>query len=373
MNELNFNIFNVIIFAGIIHGFIFSLIILINKNLKSKTSFFLALTILSLAFSNLQYWFIDTGIIPKFRYYDNNLLFIPFEFLMVPFFFLFIKSYLKKAISRKEKIYLFVPFIFTITYLLIIDLLNKNTKVVKILNLIVEYLSILFSIFIIIYVFKIIMKYEKDNSKYNISRVVIKTDWLKRIIYIGLSLCVLWLISLNIFKNQFKEGYYQFYPLWIGISILIYWMGYTTILQKHLLNERKEIRGKILDKPIDDENLINKEASLTFSKIEVSIIKNKLYLNPNISITTLSKKFNLSEGYISQLINKNTNSNFNDFINTLRVNDAKEMLSNPNYNKYTIVAIGLESGFNSKSSFYTAFKKFTGQTPMQYKKDVRNS
>nr|WP_298556261.1 helix-turn-helix domain-containing protein [uncultured Algibacter sp.] len=86
----------------------------------------------------------------------------------------------------------------------------------------------------------------------------------------------------------------------------------------------------------------------------------------------LSKELNLSEGYISQLINKNSNLNFNDYINSLRITDAKNMLVDSEYNNYTILAIGLESGFNSKSSFYTAFKKFTGKTPVEYKKSVRN-
>ena len=81
----------------------------------------------------------------------------------------------------------------------------------------------------------------------------------------------------------------------------------------------------------------------------------------------------LSEGYISQLLNQNSEKNFNDYINELRVEDAKSMLTNSEYDQYTIVSIGLESGFNSKSSFYSAFKKFTDQTPNQFKKGVRNN
>ncbi|WP_363317970.1 helix-turn-helix domain-containing protein [uncultured Algibacter sp.] len=106
--------------------------------------------------------------------------------------------------------------------------------------------------------------------------------------------------------------------------------------------------------------------------MENHIKSNKNYLNPNLSLKILSKELNLSEGYISQLINKNSNLNFNDYINSLRITDAKNMLVDSEYNNYTILAIGLESGFNSKSSFYTAFKKFTGKTPVEYKKSVRN-
>ena len=103
MENLNFNIFNVIILTGIIHGFVFSLIIFLNKKLNSKTNYFLAFSILALAFSNLQYLFIDVGIVPRYKYDNNDLVFIPFEFLMLPFFFLFVKSYLNKEINNNEK------------------------------------------------------------------------------------------------------------------------------------------------------------------------------------------------------------------------------------------------------------------------------
>ena len=71
---------------------------------------------------------------------------------------------------------------------------------------------------------------------------------------------------------------------------------------------------------------------------------------------------------ISQLVNQNTDYNFNDYINSFRVEDVKKMLERPDYINYTIVAIGLEAGFNSKASFYRAFKKFEGMTPTEYLK-----
>ena len=86
----------------------------------------------------------------------------------------------------------------------------------------------------------------------------------------------------------------------------------------------------------------------------------------------ISKQINLSEGYLSQIINSNTDNNFNEYINNMRVENAKKLLLDDEYFKYTITAIGLESGFNTKTSFYNAFKKITGHTPNNYKKLVQN-
>ena len=63
----------------------------------------------------------------------------------------------------------------------------------------------------------------------------------------------------------------------------------------------------------------------------------------------ISKQINLSEGYLSQIINSNTDNNFNEYINNMRVENAKKLLLDDEYFKYTITAIGLESGFNTKT------------------------
>ncbi|WP_394802488.1 helix-turn-helix domain-containing protein [Aquimarina acroporae] len=106
----------------------------------------------------------------------------------------------------------------------------------------------------------------------------------------------------------------------------------------------------------------------TFKKIDTYIIENKRYLSPDINLLSLANRFEISKGYLSQLINNHTNTNFNDYINTLRIEASKKMLLDTSYNNYTIESIGLECGFKSKSNFYNAFKKFTGSTPNQFKK-----
>lgn len=346
------------------------MIIILNKRLKSNTNIFLAFTILSLSLSNFQYWLIDTNIIPRHLYEQNVVWYIPFEFLILPFFYFFVKSFINQTILKKEVLLIFSPLVFSIIYLMIRNLLSSDILVVKFLNIVVEYVSIIFSIVLIILIFIILKDNEKKSKTYKSIQVLINTKWIKRSLSLGTLLCLLWALSFNIFENLLNEGYYKYYPLWIGISVLVYWIGYTAILQRHLYNQSVEIRNKILHKKAKSPKKSN--GSSSFLKIYSSIIEDKLYLNPNLSIKNLSHEFNISEGYMSQIINKNSDTNFNDYINSLRVNEAKKMLVNSDYDNYTIVAIGLEAGFNSKSSFYSAFKKFTDKSPLEYKKSVRN-
>lgn len=72
------------------------------------------------------------------------------------------------------------------------------------------------------------------------------------------------------------------------------------------------------------------------------------------------------------MINAELHTSYTDYINALRVEQAKLTIQNPESEKYTLIAIGLESGFNSKSAFNNAFKKFTGITPSEFKK-IKNS
>ena len=90
-------------------------------------------------------------------------------------------------------------------------------------------------------------------------------------------------------------------------------------------------------------------------------------MNPELNLESLSKILEIKQSLISQSIKSNTNFNFNEYINSFRIHDIKFMLNNPEYSNYTIVAIGLEAGFNSKASFYRAFKKHTGLSPAEFK------
>jgi AraC-like DNA-binding protein len=94
--------------------------------------------------------------------------------------------------------------------------------------------------------------------------------------------------------------------------------------------------------------------------------ENKPFLSEKISMVAVAKILKVNTQQISQVINEKTNLNFNDFVNTYRIEESKIMLLSNAYSKLTIDAIAQKSGFHSKSAFYVAFKKHTGSTPKEF-------
>ncbi len=102
------------------------------------------------------------------------------------------------------------------------------------------------------------------------------------------------------------------------------------------------------------------------------MIDEKIFLDNEINLTTVADKLGISIHDASYLINEVTGSNFYNFINRHRVEEAKKLLTSDKTNQLNMLGIGFESGFNSKTAFNTAFKKFVGISPSEYVKQQKN-
>jgi len=96
----------------------------------------------------------------------------------------------------------------------------------------------------------------------------------------------------------------------------------------------------------------------------------KPYFEGDLTLQKLADRLSISPHHLSQIINDKIGQNFFDFINSYRIEEAKKLLLDPRGELLTILAISEETGFNSKSSFNNAFKKYTGQTPSQFKQEM---
>lgn len=97
----------------------------------------------------------------------------------------------------------------------------------------------------------------------------------------------------------------------------------------------------------------------------------KPYLDYALSLEKLASLLDMEDKELSLLINHHLGKHFFDFVNAYRIADAKALLTDPSKQKTTVLEILYAVGFNSKSSFYTAFKKETGVTPVKYRQSFR--
>ena len=187
----------------------------------------------------------------------------------------------------------------------------------------------------------------------------------------------------------------------IGLLLAILFLGLLFILRrrkKQFLNDTSQL---ILDKEfLEDENAILKDRLNAFSmrlkQKEKNIVSEKTdkkssitqeeqeqfkerilnymddkkpYLNHEVKQSDIASDLGMSIHQLSENLNVCFKQNFNNFINIYRVEKVKELIKNPKYRDYKIIAIGYEAGFSSKTSFNRVFKNLVGCTPTEYQKN----
>lgn len=184
--------------------------------------------------------------------------------------------------------------------------------------------------------------------------------WLPLLIY-GCSF--IWLSKLLFFIVWDISGYYRGCNEAINLYFLTLFLLFNTFLYFLL------IKPKIF-MPIEKykDSILSNSAKQEYIKMLISCMeKEKLYRDSLLSLKSLAKKLSIGERYLSQIINESYNDNFYDFVNRYRIEETKKLIKTMNGTPRTIISVAYEVGFNSKSTFNSAFKKYTGYTPKEYR------
>jgi AraC-like DNA-binding protein len=134
-----------------------------------------------------------------------------------------------------------------------------------------------------------------------------------------------------------------------------------------LVNEALNTKGIATAKE-PSETPKSAEIALQIELVKKHVLENEPYLEPSLTIQELAKQVSIPVRDLSVLINHHMNQHFFDFVNEFRIQKAMQILKDSSKSKHTILEILYEVGFNSKSSFNTAFKKHTNQTPTEFRK-----
>jgi AraC-like DNA-binding protein len=162
--------------------------------------------------------------------------------------------------------------------------------------------------------------------------------------------------------------------LGLAFAILIYALAYTAwnrpiIAEELVVREAFENEINNVEKrPRSTYNLqaeINENLAVRLKSLFES---QQIYLQSELSLSQLSQELGVPAYQVSEVINRQYQETFFDLINRYRIEEIKRRLNDDQYKHLSILGIAMDCGFNSKSSFNTAFKKFTGMTPSEYKK-----
>ncbi|WP_299431360.1 helix-turn-helix domain-containing protein [uncultured Aquimarina sp.] len=170
-------------------------------------------------------------------------------------------------------------------------------------------------------------------------------------------------IALFFIKKLDTNSLYFYKPLGVILGLFIYILGYLYLLKylKVIKNYKDRVRRIHFSKNEFNEK---KEELLH------ALTKNQLYKDSELTILKLAKHLDWPVNNLSRIINDTLHTNFTDLINSYRVEAFKQKLIESDSDKYSILGLSEEAGFNSKTSFYRIFKKETGMTPSDYVKSL---
>lgn len=368
---------NFLLIAGAIQGFLFNLFSLFFEKRIGNVILYLNLTVFFISLNNLQAWLIDNG-------YSSGIFFIkqlqiPWYVMVMPAFYIFLVYFLK--VEEKVRSFLQLSWIVfgtevALRTILILYLIltgsEEDASLISKYSALEEIVNLLFGL----YLFRkswILVFRQGGFYSYILGYDDIK--WIKAFLKFGSLIMALWFYALIIF--HYSGNTLAYYPLRLGTSVLLYWIGYQGLFRYRVVQERILLRNmlaaqqqplSVVTMPsVTKNSFLNKKHREEFERVRAHIVENQRYLDPNFQLELLAAEVAMSPSHLSKLINAYSDSNFSDFINSFRVSRSKILLKDLTFSNYTIVAIGLECGFNSRSTFYSAFKKFTTQTPSEFK------
>jgi AraC-like DNA-binding protein len=263
--------------------------------------------------------------------------------------------------------YLILPAFYSVLLLLQQSADEESQKFLKLVSL--SFILAQVILYTTLAYFKI-RRHQKRIMSFASNTNEIDLSWLK---YITFSIFLLSIVITlyNVFFNSLTLN--AFINFFLLIIILI--VSYNSVKQKEIFPLNEDHRKEIIQINEEEQSGGLKRKIVPDSEVETLKLKllelmklQKPYLDSELNLIKLSELINMTPHHLSYVINTGFNENFFSFINTYRVEKAKELLAKEEMNKLSMLGIAFESGFNSKTSFNTTFKKITGQTPSDFKK-----
>ena len=204
-----------------------------------------------------------------------------------------------------------------------------------------------------------------------------RLNWMKQFVLLSLVVCSVLSIVICFMYYSFPRMQFLRFGF-SGLTIFIYWVSCKawmepelfTVVHGHGIQSNKIIPDYSMHpvKKYSNSGLSREGLQRIICSLKDKLSKDKCYLDPELSIDGLSASLGCSRYHLSQAMNDELGLSFYDCINQYRIEEAKNLLNDPDRSSYKISSLAYDAGFNSISTFNEVFKKSTGLTPSQFRK-----
>jgi AraC-like DNA-binding protein len=332
----------VLFIAAAAQGAFLSVMLFFKKNRKKKAGqSLLAALILAFTITIAYYTTFWTGINPRLSLY--LIVILQFTFLFGPLSWLYLHVTLRKKWPKLAILH-FLPFV------LICVLFLFGSRIFTGLRLPGYFFSVAQTTHLLIYAFLNLWLTKQTGNN----------PWAKSVAlsFLGYVLCFTAYHVLN-WTGLLKTEYD--YMVSLGMTVFIYYIGYhgfRTPVIDDLSPEVKYQKSSLTDNSIE----------YIAQKLDTMMMHEKLFTKGDLKLQEAAEKLDVSVHALSQAINVAKNKKFTDYLNEYRVKEAIRLMQLEEYEQEKLMAVGIDSGFNNKTSFLNAFKKYVGQSPSEYRK-----
>ncbi|MEI9810951.1 MAG: helix-turn-helix transcriptional regulator [Bacteroidota bacterium] len=302
-----------------------------------------------------------------------------------PLIFLFVRQLLLNRNFRPLDLLHLLPFAFLSLYLLLVGRLSFYNHWESIFyscdtGLLLQLLSLLTYHWLALQCWN---RYRNSLQGYFSETQQLQVNWIRQFIIASLAVCVIIAAAIYLLYINYPRGAEYRYGF-AALTIFIYWISYTALTQPSVFSVIKGYGGKenavtsllpklVVHRPAkkySNSGLSEEDVITIREALQKLMPVQKPYLNPELTINDLALLAKCNRHHLSQVLNEGLQRSFYDYVNHYRVEEARQLLLDPAKEGHKIASIAYDAGFNSLSTFNEVFKKMTGATPSQFRKDL---
>jgi len=399
--EPTINILSILLLLGGFSGIVFTILLLQPRKKNRKANRYFAMIMTATAILLLNQFLVETNLMFQVPYLLGTTIVV--EVLFAPCLYLYVRTMTQPRVKDQKTFIHFIPSFFIAILISPIYLLNIEEKNLIAQSNYVEWPGVLeytFPIYMVLialqfviylgWSFFLLFKHTKTIKHFFSYKEDITLAWLRNFLLYNVLLLIFFMYFYSAYalsNSNIKYGMDWFF----GLNVFfVFYLGLMALKQRRIFTNRNIIEESSQENDLAEETFTQitevkstdkyKKSALTLEMSERIVQRlndtmkhDKPYLDSNLTLPKLAKMVSTSSNYLSQVINEHMNMKFFDFVNSYRITMAKNLIINPLPHTKTILDIAMESAFNSKSAFYSAFKKQVGVTPAQFKKHIQDS